>query len=276
VSLTSLTTDPVGLENKDVHKICKEGFEIREKGMEFRTGVLASIPNANPASMVPESYTLIYSDVAVGRSVIVEEKGVLTHSMPRDYESFYIPQKPLDRNNDGLFDYDEYQAAANFDDRSPIDYYHRYYIKDPAQVLPKYVIEFSFAHKAIPTSPAPSSSTLLSKTKFNPDDQVGYFDPVLFKPITFGEYRRSRGRQLQTIEEAYEQAKADLKKPDVLVKGRRDWIEQQLTDLDERLRQINLNMAEVKEDIEAAAMRCQTELRALSRQKFEALLGVEI
>lgn len=290
VSLTCLNTDKVGFENRNERDIFSRGFEIRENGMEFATGVLASIPAANPASLVPEEYKLIYSEVAIGRSVIVEEKSVMSHPMPRDFHSFYIPQKPLDRNNDGVFDYDEFQAAAYFDDRDPIGYYHRYYIKDPAQVLPKYMIVFSFAHKTIPASGENggmySSSTaglsILSKAKSvlggssNSDDQIGYFDPVLFKPVTFGEYRRSRGRQLQTIDEAYEQAKADLKKPDVLVKGRRDWLEQQLSELDDRLRQINLNMAEVKEQIESASSRCQAELSQKSRQKFEALLGVEI
>ena len=282
ISLTNLTTEKVGAENS-VRNVAHQGFLFREGGLEFTTGVLKSVPPANPASLKPETYTLIYSDVAVGRSVIVEEKAVLAHAMPDGYDSFYVPQKPLDRNNDGVFDYDEFQAAANFDDRNPIDYFHRYYIKDSSQVLPRYVIEFSFAHKTLPTTATTSPTTSVGgkllqspKAKANPDDQIGYFDPVLFKPVTFGEYRRSRGRQLQTIDEAYEQAKADHKKPDVLVRGRRDWIEQQLAELDERLRQVNLNMAEVKEEIEAATARSLGDLRVLSRQKFEALLGVEI
>lgn len=269
ISLSNLTSDKIiGAENKDVFKICNEGFDFRrDGGLEFTTGICTSVPPANPSSLTPESYTMIYSEVAIGRSVIVEEKMVTTHAMPLDYDSFYIPQKPLDRNDDGLFDYDEFQAAANFDDRDPIDYCHRYYIKDPSQVLPKYVIEFSFAHKALSSS---------RNGNLQADDQIGYFDPVLFKPVTYGEYRRSRGRQLLTLNEAYEQAKLDMKRPDVLVKGRKEWIEQQLAELDERCRQVNLNMATVHEDIEVIAERCQTELRALSREKFETLLGVEI
>ena len=260
--LTNVTLDKLSAENKDVARVCREGFDFRrDGGMEFVTGVLSSVKPSSPSSLAPEEYTIIVSEVAVGRSLIAEDKNVATLALPPEYNSFYVPPKPLDRNGDGVFDYEEFQLAASFDGRNPVEYQHRYYIKDAGQVLPKYTLHFSFAHRAVPLPPAP---------------QHEYFDPVLYRPLTLAEYRKTTGRQLQTLDEAYAQAKRDYEKPDPLVKGRRDWIEQQLGELERREQLINLNFGDVQEELDETRDRCQTELRALSRAKYEALLAVEV
>lgn len=260
--LTNVTLDKLSAENKDVARVCREGFDFRrDGGMEFATGVLSSVKPSSPSSLAPEEYTIIVSEVAVGRSLIAEDKNVATLALPPEYNSFYVPPKPLDRNGDGVFDYEEFQLAASFDGREPVEYQHRYYVKDAGQVLPKYTVQFSFAHRAVPLPPAP---------------QHEYFDPVLYRPLTLAEYRKTTGRQLQTLDEAYAQAKKDYEKPDALVKGRRDWIEQQLGELERREQLINLNFGHVQEELDETRDRCQTELRALSRSKYEALLAVEV
>lgn len=271
---TNLTLEKLSPANKDTVRICREGFDFGpDGGMEFVTGVLTNIPSQRPSTALdPDEHSLVFSEVAVGRSLIAEDKdNVAKLPLPGDFHSFYLPIKVLDRNNDGVFDYEEFQLAASFDGRDPSEYHHRYYVKDSAQVLPKYIIQFSFAHRAVP----PAAST-----RAGADSEFEYFDPVLYKPLTMGEYRKTSGRQLQTINEAYVQAKRDYDnerdKPDPLVKGRKDWIEHQLAELERREQQINMNYGVVQEAIDDTKDRCLAELRALSRKKYETLLAVEV
>ena len=105
----------LGNEN-DLQGICHRGFSFKKPagGMEFAVGNL----DLNYMSGSDE-HTVIYSDVAVGRSFVFDALDPAKTDIPAGYDSFYIPTSPLDRDNDGEFSLVEFQAAATFDGRDP-------------------------------------------------------------------------------------------------------------------------------------------------------------
>jgi hypothetical protein len=134
-------------------------------------------------------------------------------------------------------------------------YNHRYYIKDPAQVLPKYVVRFTF----IPGSAgALKGAAISANQRYTADDafeEYDFFDPVLHKPVSLKEKMAtaSSTRQLITVEEAYQTALAEYGQPDALFEAKKGKIDKQLEAVDERVRLINLNYAEIHEAISEAA-----------------------
>ena len=137
--------------DNDAENISKRGLVLNKGigGFEFRVGVVNE--SLVPKLMDPHvEHTLLYSNIAVGRSY-VDDKKLHDKVLPQGYDSFYVPLNPLDRNGDGHFDIFEYQQAVSFDERDPSEYEHKYFIKDVAQVLPKYIIKFHFlSHSAKP------------------------------------------------------------------------------------------------------------------------------
>ncbi len=83
--------------------------------MLFETGVMDLQKNIVSSQDQAEKI-LLYCEVAVGRSYVYDGNPNL-RQIPEGYNSFYIPTKQLDRNNDGDFNLEEYHAAANFDGR---------------------------------------------------------------------------------------------------------------------------------------------------------------
>lgn len=101
-----------------LESICKKGFrfdKLPNSGMEFRTGAMHLPDNASTAST---QQFFIYVEVAVGRAFVCDAD-MVNRPLPSGYDSFYLTGRPLDRNRDGEFDLQEYQAAAHFDGRDP-------------------------------------------------------------------------------------------------------------------------------------------------------------
>jgi hypothetical protein len=95
-----------------VNDICRRGFQFNGiGGMIFSTGVI----DFNKSSNVQ----LVYCEVAVGRAFVQDRDIALVSNLPPGYNSFYIPKHALDRNEDGEFSLNEYEAAANFEYRNP-------------------------------------------------------------------------------------------------------------------------------------------------------------
>ena len=79
-----------------------------------------------------------------------------------------------------------------------------------------------------------------------------------------------------TVEEAYRQALNDYQSEDRLIEGKKQWLEGQLDVIEAKVRQVNLNYAEVLQQIEEAAATAKEELERLTYEKLEALLSAEI
>jgi hypothetical protein len=195
-------------DNNDVSMLSNRGFVFGKgtSGMEFSTGVLAGITAPDPGAISKE-HTFVYSDIAVGRA-FVHDNIESTHDtkIPETFDSFYISPVKLDANDDGEFDLFEYQQAAQFDERDPSLYEHKYFIKDVSQLLPKYIVKFSLCssdnnnmnmkNKSPEEASTPNSSNSL--------DEPDFFDPVSHRPVTLREKMRVGGsRLLISVDSAY-------------------------------------------------------------------------
>ena len=284
------------IEGCSLEDICTKGvrFDRTEAGgMEFKTGVI----DFSSDLALYTSYCLVYFEVAVGRAY-VSDKDVKLMKIPAGYDSLYIPPVPLDRNNDGEFDLSEYQSAAQFDNRDPSQYRHRYFVKDPTQVCPKYVVRFDLAKKipggAIGFSPtgAPRSVEASANTE---DDDLSMFDPITLTAVSkkaqqqstlgasgastiLGLSSSSGPNSAIPIHQAFNQAMEDfyLKDKDPVMLSKRDWTSRQLSILEEKVREVTLNYAEISEAIAEAAAKATLKLQNITRSKLETCLSMEI
>lgn len=291
----------LGGENNDMQMLAQRGFTFGKglDGMQFTTGIVNEkiLPKLFQEK---EEHVLIYSDVAIGRA-FVEDNDPHASDIPTGFDSFYIPMHKLDRNDDGEFDLFEYQEAATFDGREPNEYQHKYFVKNVSQILPKYVIRFyiekiakvedlvnesmaaamNMANGAggaggndemsvdtMSTTPVPAK---------NPYDEYEFFDPMTHRPITVKEKMTiGATRTLVTIDTAYKNAVADYEAGDQLIEGKKQWLEKQLDIIDEKVRQVNLNYADVLEKITETVENAKAQLQELTRQKLEHLLSAEV
>ena len=283
-------------DNSDLSLLGSRGFVLGKgtSGLEFHVGNINGLKashkydNGNKNSLMeplhePE-HTFIYSDVAIGRS-FVSDSECQTTPIPTGYDSFYIPGEKLDRNGDGEFDLFEYQQAASFDSRDPAEYEHKYFVKDMAQVLPRYIIKFKFqveGDKARSASVSGGSTEQAADSlgrgkQANTLDDFSHFDPETHKPVTLRQKMKQGGAKLLIpIEVAYDQALEDWKRDDPLMEGKKVWLENQLDVIDERVRDVNLNYADILEQINETAAAATRELQHITKTKLDTLLSVEI
>lgn len=59
---------------------------------------------------------LVFCEIAVGRSFVIDQDPS-DRVLPTGYDTFYISPIVLDKNNDGEFSLQEYQAVAHFNER---------------------------------------------------------------------------------------------------------------------------------------------------------------
>lgn len=102
-------------EGDSIDELCRFGFRFQSvPGLYFRTGGIIDPPELTSSN----TYQGVYCEVAIGRSRVndnVDPAG----RIPVGFDSYYIPNEKLDRNQDGEFSIAEYQAAANFNFREP-------------------------------------------------------------------------------------------------------------------------------------------------------------
>lgn len=282
------------IEGCTLEDICTRGvrFDKNEAGgMEFKTGVI----EFSSELALYTSYCLVYFEVAVGRSYVFDGD-VKTKKLPAGYDSFYIPPFPLDRNNDGEFDLQEYQAAAHFDDRDPSKYRHRYFVKDGVQVCAKYVVRFDLGKK-IPGGTIGFNATGTPKMmdSAEEDEDLSMFDPITLTAVSKRSILQTSGglgspgssvmnisgtssNNAIPIQQAFNQSMEDfyLKDKDPVMLSKKDWTTRQLNILEDKVREVNLNYAEISEAIEQAAAKAMAKLQAITRAKLETCLSMEI
>ena len=275
-------------ENNDLSLLGKRGFVFPKgaNGMEFATGNITSIDpayvlnkgNKSTVEVYEPEHTFVFSDIAIGRSFVLDHDWSST-SIPEGYDSFYLPANKLDRNDDGEFDLFEYQQAANFDAREPSNYEHKYFIKDPSQILPRYVIRFKFASEKSADKPnaVADASISVRKAPVNTLDELDFFDVEAHRPVSMRQKMKLAGAKLIVpVDQAFNQALADWKREDPLIIGKKSWLEAQLDSIDERVRQVNLNYADVLEKIQETAHAATVQLQQLTKAKLDTLLSVEV
>lgn len=173
----------------------------------------------------------------------------------------------IDVNTNNLFDF------------AVRDYCHRYFVKDPLQVIPKYLVRFKL-----------SKQNKMEKTRpngFRPrmEEEEVLMDPIYLSPVAKKVAHGSSAGSPQgpatpylTVDQAFQRAVDDLRQheKDPLVSGKEEWIGKQLDQLDEKVRSVNLNYAEVSDAITEACDNALRNLQEMTRKKLETLLSLEI
>jgi hypothetical protein len=290
-----------------VREVCTRGqFQFGPQGyMEFSTGVV-DLPSTSKQPNKPMS--LLFSEIAVGRSYVIDDlqaiaqkqrqsrgTGGAAGSLPAGFDSYYLTAEPLDRNHDGEFSLAEYQAAASFDNRDPKYYRHRYVFTDSTLVLPKYVVRFqlppigTFMPSSSPKKGVRPSSNLsstigpLNSTDSNVNISnasliTEYFDMTHFRPLSKVQKDACNEAEVRiyTIDDAYDKACLELGYLDPLVSGKMEWVEKQMDTIEERVRVVNLNYAEVADKLAEAYKKAMDDLNSITRKKLQVLLSAEI
>jgi hypothetical protein len=304
--------------DKKMEEICVNNLSYNNKnGKKFSTGIIN-----DDLFHHYDQYCLVYYEVAVGRSYVSDM--LLTSSstkenndlndikLPTGYDSFYIPPYPLDRNNDGEFDLEEYQIASSFQYRNSKEYHHDYYIIDPLQVCPKYIIQFNYDDpnkmnintRSITKNTSESSSPLSSPLNGIATDMI-YFDPITLSAVSKLSSSVSTSSPLKiysspsatspqiagsstltassttnniTIDQAFEQAihEYKIKNDDIITKNKKNWTLKHLHVIDEKVKEINLNYAEIYEAIIESSQKAIKQLQELTKKKLEICLSLEI
>lgn len=137
--------------------------------------------------------------------------------------------------------------------------------------------------------------TSLLSARLEPDTQlaaqvgaISGHDELMFDPISFvtipkkeqstADLRLSASarRNLISLDQAFSQAVEDGGVLDQVAESKYKWIDKQLTLLDDKVRTVNLNYAEVSEAIAAASEATSEKLQFMTRQKLETCLSMEI
>lgn len=140
--------------------------------------------------------------------------------------------------------------------------------------MPKFIVRFQLSrHDSLQSD----SDTKLSM-------QVGelaveeelLLDPVSFATVLGSSKPAPVRRNLISVDQAFLQAIADGGISDSVAENKCKWIEKQLTTLDQKVRAVNLNYAEIAEAIVAASDETSEKLQVMTRQKLETCLSIEI
>ena len=192
VDMNGLDANSNSLKN-----VYNRGFQFPRdgSGMEFAHG------NIRVGGDTGGAHEFLYCQVGVGRFHVLDDPAA-AHTLPAGYDSLYV-DSTLDRDHDGRFSMEEYEAAASHGGRSVDDYRHRYIIMDPAQVLPQYFVRFfkgdgsggrdggggDGPQRALELSPEMGNPSGMPGMPGNDGDKMydryDFFDPVLYVPVSF-------------------------------------------------------------------------------------------
>ena len=256
------------------------------RGMSFHHGniKLDSSTETFRMSSAPEStsgkqqHFYIFSDVGIGRPYLIDQDKRADESYrvkPEGYDSLYLSKAQIDKDGDGFISAEEYDAATQ--EKDPALYEHEYIVTDPSQVLPRYVVRFA----ADVESEAESSGDKNDPLKVY--DRYDFFDPVLYKPVSLRDKMvgsHSMGEaathKLVNLGDAYNAAISEAKKSDPVVQAKRLGIMEELNKIDTKLRAINMNFAQVEEDLYGILKKSLTKLKDEVSCKTKVLLSTEL
>ena len=281
VAWKNLTQIPTSM----IQRLAEDGFTFDDKGMDFTIGSLDIKSDDNIKSkekdnsdngtsrinkLLPtQEYRFVYSDVVLGRAKVTDGAGLSEakkNPIPSGYDSYYITPSLLDENQDGEFSLSEYRKAADFQNRTSDKYSHRYLIKNPEQVLPRYSVKFvlgSAAHKRKYTN---EDITRAASTFVHPETLklVNKEDTL---NMTAG---------LLPVGQAFDQVVIEFKDTKEKTTHKEKELQTLESDLADKVRAINLAYAKGYHEIQEAQKKAVRELQTLTRTKLEEVLCVDI
>ncbi|ETK74551.1 hypothetical protein L915_18684 [Phytophthora nicotianae] len=133
-----VSVNDLGADMGDVHSYGFTSLDANQTGMKFTTGNLQlSAPLDQPASTKKPSSTrqLVLCKIAVGRSLVIHDEEEAKARLPAGYHSYYLHHEEEAGEQD-------HNLQAAFLDRG---YYHEYVLTNTLQVLPQYLVRFTFS-----------------------------------------------------------------------------------------------------------------------------------
>ncbi|GMF28410.1 unnamed protein product [Phytophthora fragariaefolia] len=135
-----VAVNDLGADMGDVHSYGFTSLDANQTGMKFTTGNLQlSAPLDSPAEAKKPSSTrqLVLCKIAVGRSLVIRDEEEAKTRLPPGYHSYY-----LRRDDEGGSSEKGQDIQAALLDRG---YYHEYILNNTLQVLPQYLVRFTFS-----------------------------------------------------------------------------------------------------------------------------------
>ncbi|KAG7390508.1 hypothetical protein PHYPSEUDO_007734 [Phytophthora pseudosyringae] len=139
-----VAVNDLGADMGDVHSYGFTSLDANQTGMKFTTGNLQlSPPLDQPAEAKKPSSTrqLVLCKIAVGRSLVIPDEEEAKGRLPPGYHSYYLHRDeeaaPGDQEDQG-----RHSLQAALLDRG---YYHEYILNNTLQVLPQYLVRFTFS-----------------------------------------------------------------------------------------------------------------------------------
>ncbi len=254
-------------------------FPADGSGMSFHHGnIKLDDSNEQFVDDAPEStsgkqqHFYIFNDVGIGRPYIIDDTA--QRQKPEGYDSLYVSNKHLDRDDDGFISAEEYEAIAA-GDGNPATYEHEYIITDPTQVLPRFVIRFC--------ADLDSTAEDDSLDPLKVYDRYDFFDPVLYRPVSLRDKMvgshsmgEAANHKLVSMADAYNAAMVESKKQDPLIAQKKKQIMEELNKIDDKLRSINLNYATVEEQLYSMLKKSLFTLKEEVNCKTKILLSTEL
>ncbi|RLN71719.1 hypothetical protein BBJ29_006916 [Phytophthora kernoviae] len=140
-----VAVNDLGAEMGDVHSYGFTSLDANQTGMKFTTGnlQLSAPPPLEPSAegnKATSTRQLVLCKIAVGRSLVIREEEEAKARLPVGYHSYYLHRDDEAGSSGQEQDPNGLQAALL--DRG---YYHEYILNNTLQVLPQYLVRFTFS-----------------------------------------------------------------------------------------------------------------------------------
>ncbi|KAG6572787.1 putative E3 ubiquitin ligase [Phytophthora cinnamomi] len=135
-----VAVNDLGADMGDVHSYGFTSLDANQTGMKFTTGNLqlsAPLDSAAEAMKPSSTRQLVLCKIAVGRSLVIRDEEEAKARLPPGYHSYY-----LHRDDEGGSSEKDQDIQAALLDRG---YYHEYILNNTLQVLPQYLVRFTFS-----------------------------------------------------------------------------------------------------------------------------------
>ncbi|POM65593.1 Hypothetical protein PHPALM_18662, partial [Phytophthora palmivora] len=138
-----VAVNDLGADMGDVHSYGFTSLDANQTGMKFTTGNLQlSAPLDSPAEAKKPSSKrqLVLCKIAVGRSLVIRDEEEAKARLPPGYHSYYLHRDEEVGSDSQDQDHHNFQAAL-----LERGYYHEYILNNTLQVLPQYLVRFTFS-----------------------------------------------------------------------------------------------------------------------------------
>lgn len=228
-------------DNNAIQDVCQRGFRTGDSGQTFNVG---SVQFAEDGQI---QHQYLLCSLAVGKSFVLDGPEA-DRKLPAGYDSLYVHDASAEAGPDGTA------------------YRHKYMVFDNAQVLPRYVVHFTYD----PASPAPrqkAGEINLAELKAKISDALSVLGPSA---------SAAAEKMLADVGSGYETALRQSSETDSLLDERKRSIHDALRLVDDKLASIQGNSKAVEDALYARMQEAVFALQDATQKKMNALLSEEL